>query len=74
MVTLLGIVRVTIHSCKKNLQKGKWKGYFLSNLMKQRYWYFDSEESLGNYSLDFIHFPFRKKNQEAILQRRKQSF
>ena len=42
--------------------------------MKQRYWYFDLEESLVNYSLDFIHFPFRKKNQEAILQRRKQSF
>ena len=42
--------------------------------MKKRYWYFDLEESLVNYSLDFIHFPFRKKNQEAILQRRKQSF
>ena len=22
------IVRVTVHPCKKNLQKGKWKGYF----------------------------------------------
>lgn len=28
MVILLGIVRVTVHPCKKNLQKGKWKGYF----------------------------------------------